>query len=479
MKRFSRAITILLCLIALTSCGGENEPIDVTVPTDTMSKEITDEKISDELPEKNYNGYDFVMYMRNDDNFIVDMYVEEADGDMMNDAIYERNSRISDRFGVNFVLFRGSDFVGLSAQDAILAGEDAYDIVVCHARTTSTFAINDYFLEWNTELPFINLDKPWWNQDARKNLSIANKLYTCAGDISYQNLGATDAMLFNKQLFKDMKIEGIYDTVREGKWTFDLFSKYVSDSSADLNGDQTLEIGSDRFGYVTSQWIGPIQVLYSGGQRICTKDKNDEIVLSLNNERTVEIFEKFFALADAGDVHIVTDSNYEVNTMAFVENRALFYDQNIKDLNTLRDMKADFGIIPWPKFDETIDKYYSNVDAGCNLIGVPKTASDPERTSIIVEALCADGYYNVLPAYYEVVLQTKFTRDDDSVQMLDLIRDGRVFDVGYYTDYSYQINSIGRFLALEADHNFSSFYAKYESGAKAKLNEINEAYRNR
>ena len=84
-------------------------------------------------------------------------------------------------------------------------------------------------------------------------------------------------------------------------------------------------------------------------------------------------------------------------------------------------MKADFGIIPWPKFDESYDRYHSNVDAGCNMIGVPKTASDPERTSIIIEALCVDGHYNVLP----------------------------------------------------------TFYAKYENTANAKLDEINSTYRDR
>lgn len=484
MKNNIRLLALILSLLALSSCGsGSNTPTVTDAQGDTTQDETTEERISDNLPEKNYGGYEFTMFIRDDDVLASDMYVDEADGDIMNDAIYARNSRISERFGVNFTVFRrAGDVDGGFAKNTILAGEDAYDIVVCHARTISSFAHNDYLLEWNTELPYIDLDKPWWNQDARENLSVAGKLYTCAGDISYQNLGAADAMLFNKQLFEDMKINDIYDTVRSGKWTFDLFSKYVLDGSADLDGDQQINIAADRLGYVTSQWVGPIQVLYSGGQRICTKDENDELVLSLNTERTVEIFDKFFALADSGSVNIVIDGNNSVNTKAFVENRALFLDQNIKYLNNLRDMQADFGIIPWPKFDETYDKYYSNVDAGCNMIGVPKTATDPERTSIILEALCADGHYNVIPTYYEVALQTKYTRDDDSVQMLDLIRDGRVFDAGYFysnNDFSYEINSIGRFLANEADHNFSSFYAKYEKTAKELLVKINEIYRNR
>lgn len=95
-------------------------------------------------------------------------------------------------------------------------------------------------------------------------------------------------------------------------------------------------------------------------------------------------------------------------------------------------MDEDFGIIPWPKYDETIDNYYANVDAGCNLFIVPVTNPDPEKASVILEALAYESYLTVIPTYYDVVLTTKFTRDAESVEMLDIIRAGRVFDIGYY-----------------------------------------------
>ena len=158
----------------------------------------------------------------------------------------------------------------------------------------------------------------------------------------------------------------------------------------------------------------------------------------------------------------------------------MFLDGNIKTLDRMRDMKSDFGIIPWPKFDESDEKYYTNVDAGCNLIGVPVSVSDPDRVSVILEALCAEGGKSVMPQYYEVALQTKYSRDDESVQMLDIIRDGRVFDIGYFYNNNIipmAINSIGWQLTKSENHNFSSVYAENETVALIKIAEINKAYR--
>jgi len=140
-------------------------------------------------------------------------------------------------------------------------------------------------------------------------------------------------------------------------------------------------------------------------------------------------------------------------------------------------MDEDFGIIPWPKYDETIDNYYANVDAGCNLYIVPITNPDPEKTSVIIEALAYESYLTVLPTYYDVVLTTKFTRDAESEDMLDIIRAGRVFDIGYYFfDNSNDLNSVGWYLTKTPDRSFASVYAKYEKLVLKQYEKVNEKF---
>lgn len=479
-KEKTKFFTLILTALLLTSCGSTAQTPDVTGTTDGGSDTVSSapDETDSPLPERDYGGYEFRMFIRGDDAFIPDMWAEDLDGETMNDAIFERNRRVSETYGVNFRMFSVSgDDEGKEAMNTIMAGDDSYDILVCHARRLSQYSHNDLLLEWNENLPYIDLDGEWWNQDARDNLSIAGKLYTCAGDISYMNLGAADCMFYNKRILADIGAADIYDTVRDGGWTLDVFSELVKKGATDLNGDAKISEEDDRLGYVTTEWIGPIQVLYSGGQRIWKKDDAGKVYLSLNTERTVDIFDKFFKMTDSDSAYIIPDWRSERLVEFFTTGRSLFVDMNVKNVALFRGMNDDFGILPWPKFDAAEEKYRANVDAGCNMVAVPVTNPDPERTSIIIEALCRDGSKNVMPLYYETVLQSKYTRDDDSVQMLDIIRDGRVFDLGYYYwDVMSLFNSTGRDLSLDADHNFPRYYAEKESMAKAKIDEVNEHF---
>ena len=52
----------------------------------------------------------------------------------------------------------------------------------------------------------MNLDKPWWNQEAKTELTIEGKLFGMIGQLSYQNLGLTFGMFFNKDLFDNYGI---------------------------------------------------------------------------------------------------------------------------------------------------------------------------------------------------------------------------------------------------------------------------------
>ena len=484
LKRVSALILISALILTAAACGTSTEdklPAAEPEVTDavTESAETTEKRPEAELPDVDYDGYTFTLYIRNRDDFIPDMYSESLNGDLMNDAIFNRNATVADRFNIAFEMVRASDIYGGGAEKAILAGEDAYDLLICHARRCFYYAQSAMALDWN-ELKWVNLDQPWWYDDAREAFSFYNKLYAMIGDISYLNLGASDAMLFNKALASDYGFENLYDTVQKGEWTFDRFASYARSAIRDLNGDGVYDLDNDQMGYLTGWWIGPIQILYSADERVCGRDSEGNMILTLNTERTVRAFEKFFALTDSDGMLILqNDDNTDIHN-TFMAGRAMFMDVNIKFIVRFREMAQDFGILPWPKLDETVDAYYANVDAGCNSFAVPVVASDPERTSAVLEALSYEGYKSVLPVYYDVVLTTKFTRDEDSAAMLDIVRAGRVFDIGYFYNNTYfksPFNSVGYNLFKLADHSFASFYAQNESATLAAIEEINSYYR--
>ena len=232
-------------LAGLASCGDaatDKQDTSASGDVTTAPEETTDPRysIKEELPAKDYNGYSVRILMRDSTSpdWIGDMFSEEETGEVIGDAIYYRNQSVSERFGVNFELIRSSnnnyETDGISS---ILAGEDAYDIIVPHARAAFVYAAQSLCLDWNNDLPYVDLDKPWWDQDARKSFEINGKLFTMVGDISYQALAQTDCMLFNKNLFDKYSEEYLYQKVLDNKWTFDEFSRLTKVCSDDLNGD--------------------------------------------------------------------------------------------------------------------------------------------------------------------------------------------------------------------------------------------------
>ena len=231
----------------------------------------------------------------------------------------------------------------------------------------------------------------------------------------------------------------------------------------------------DQFGFITTQWNAPINVLYAGNQKIYEKNEDDILELTLYSNKTVSIFDEFFSLMnnEACFLHITEGNiNYSGESL-FPAGRAMIAAGNLGSARGYRNMDDDFGILPFPKFDED-DVYATAINGVAPLIVIPITVSDVNRTGAIIEALAAHGSKYVLPAFYDVSLKNKHARDDESKEMMDIIKDSIVYDIGYVAGGTFQ--SAGRDLAISSNHDFASYYAAGESQAKIKLAEFNRDY---
>jgi hypothetical protein len=61
---------------------------------------------------------------------------------------------------------------------------------------------------------------------------------------------------------------------------------------------------------------------------------------------------------------------------------------------------------------------------------IPATAHNSEKIGAVMEALASESFRSVVPAFYEVALQTQYARDEESAEMMDIIREGISFDFG-------------------------------------------------
>ena len=127
---------------------------------------------------------------------------------------------------------------------------------------------------------------------------------------------------------------------------------------------------------------------------------------------------------------MITDQHADVK-VTFREGRALFYATPMTNVVGFRDMEDDFGILPYPKLDAEQENYYSTAMDNFSFLLMPVDVKNVENAGLITEALAAESYRTVIPAFYDTVLKTKVSRDDDSAEMLDIVRDNLIFNLGY------------------------------------------------
>ncbi len=486
MKKISIALLLAGLLVAVIGCGDgsadtgtESKAADTAVDSASMEEtEPSDPRqaVADDLPEKDYDGKPFRILLR--ETYEYEFDVKETDGDTINDAVFKRNTEVADRFNTSYECTAQSaewnqGLFNNMISNTVLAGDNAYDLVagfMCDITPTITKGI---YLNWY-DVPNINLEKPWWSSLMVEEFTINDRIYMITGDIALSYWKNMQGVAFNKSIAASLDLEDLYAVVREGRWTFDYMANICRDVSKDLNGDGAWD-EKDMYGY-TSNWSNEIDALKEAFDILITKKDKDGIPqFNVAGERTIEVLEGLAPFYADHLGYAPQDESYA--RIMFQEERALFTALKFHYVETLRSMETDFGILPFPKWNEAQTRYYTTVCDNASVMLTPITIDDPEFVGIITEALAAEGYKTLVPAYYDVVLKTKGSRDDDSAEMLDLIRDNLIIDFGYI--HSTALDSVGHLFVNQVrtkTANIVSAFASKEKAAQKKLDAIVEFY---
>ena len=471
-----RAAVMLAALMAsssLMACGEADETTaDTTDAVQTGAAETVETgetELTDNLPEMDYEGYTFRFSTR-DPGWQHSLWLmEELTGDTMNDAIYNRNLAVAERFNITYdeVSYMEPD----EALKTLLAGEDAFDIVSTRTPTLLELAEQGLLFQAD-DLPYVDLTKPWWNQSLNECLTIAGTNYLFAGAYNVTAYDNTHMLVFNKDMLTRFSLENPYTLVNEGDWTMDAFAEMISSVTVDVDGNGTMD-ENDSYGFL-SQPKHVLPGLWIGADILTiTKDENDIPRFSLpSDQKFADVFEAAYAMTwDSGAWYVneyIRNDDMTLITM-FAEEHGLFMDATGYFIASLRDMDADFGIIPYPKYNEEQNTYYSRIE-GVNPSGVPVTAADVERTSVILEAMAFESLGTVLPAYYEVSLKTKMVRDEESSAMLDIIFENHVLDLGDGVWFDLLRDGLFRDMFTTNNRNLASSLASVENSVIEKLN---------
>jgi hypothetical protein len=278
-------------------------------------------------------------------------------------------------------------------------------------------------------------------------------------------------------MIADYEIENPYELVRSGKWTIDKLNEICKVVYKDVDGDGKPSEKSDIFGYATDTTNFVDGFFGAFDCPVIKKDADCLPYHAQNIQKMADIDDTLYAflwenpgvyanpVSDPGPVNLYR--------YIFEEDRAMFLPELLGNAQALRSMDTDFGIIPYPKWDESQQNYLTTSVAYFSMFCVPTTASNLEMTGILTEALCAESYKKVIPAFYEIALKSKYSRDDESAEMIDIIRSGLTFDFGkiYVTELAYSMNIL-RELMSSKKNNFTSAFEKSERAYNNALTKL-------
>ena len=500
-KRIILIILLLTVLAAVAaSCKTEGGSADDTVSLtendgqggESSPDDLTDkpERIPSDLPDADFGGKLFkVLGCINSTydqftNFEID--AESVNGERVNDAVYNRNRALEEKYNVVIAQDLLDDPQG-TLQKLVKAGDDNYSLAFLWTQNGAigNVAMTGAFYNLNS-MKYLDFEKPWWNKEINGALSVNNKLYFTTSDFAMQEKARTFILAFNKTMAQDYNLGNLYDLVYEGKWTVDKMLEFTKDVAIDLDGDGKMT-DADQWALGMSNYDSFANFYVGCDNYIVTKDNGDNPVLSVNNDHTMASIDKILRLANDKTMayycpefqgKVSYDYWYTMLYM-FYEERLLFCEtlvHTLKDITQASDV--NFGVLPFPKYDESQKSYISTPDAWwASLFGIPAIVQDADFASFMLEALSAASKYDVLPEYIEVSVKTKYTVDEDSVKMLETIFDGARYDLGRI----YNWGSIGSLfidtIPRAGANNFSSQYEKIQGKVESAMQKTVDTFK--
>ena len=452
MKRTGKTAALFLSVLLLAGCSessvetspGETSAVVSSPETEDASAQTAEEEtpmdslearqhVEDGLAEHDFGGETFRMLYQ--ERYAEFQYAEELTGDTLPDAVYNRNVRVEDRFNVK--LGHETDAEEAMAQrimNSTLAGDDECDLFMGHSIYTGRYAVKGIFRNWY-DLG-VDFTKPWFPQYAIEHLTLNGRMFMTVSDVCLSLASNSYCYYFNKNGTGSAGFEDPYTVVKEGRWTIDYLMNKIASYYMDADGDGS--VGSDDvFGFAGEKSNSTVAYLYSFEVKVLDvkEDGSFDMVFG-NDERSVDAVDKLKKLLYASEGSYYLPSGELSNVEMFEAEKALFVTgvlhQSVTDFRDTCDF--DYGIIPYPKYEEAQENYYTVAGGSISCCAVPLTVTRDELVGTVFTALAAETWKTVLPQYYDVVLKYKGARDETSISMIDIVLNGRNIDFEFIYD---------------------------------------------
>lgn len=475
MKRLIYAALLVLILLStvLTSCTVDKPSGDTTDNGSKQTENSNTDKngfVLDNLPsDLNFEDktVNIVINTLNENLF----NAEEDSTASLDVAIYKRNLKLEERLKIklNYISMASGypDYtqfynkVGASIQ----AAEGSFDIIGTTGLYCSGMVMNNYSRDL-LENKYLDFDMPWWPNSLQTELKVDDRLYMATGSASLSSLREMSVMVINTDIATDLGLDNIYRTVEKGDWTLDKMSEFEKAAYQDLGNDEY------RYGYI-SNWTG--SSYYSAfcvgsGIKVTQIGEDGYPRMNLNSEKTSLVTEAIFNKITSNQ----GTKNHTTYGKEFENGKSLLMGTTLRFfMASVSDVSFDYGIIPIPKYNSEQESYYTYGGEQYEMFSIPVDCVNFDLSGAVLEAMASENYRSVAPVLYEEVLKVRYSRDNETAKMLDLIRDNLCYDFGIMFTSSFSSGPL--FRLRDACFNGSAWttvYAQYEGAWNVDMGKI-------
>ena len=449
------------------NAAGETVSADIASEDGTAEEAAAEEtEYAPDLPDVNYEGKEFrVLYRNNASSYNnTDVFSEGLNGEVVNDAVYNRNIELEETFKITLVPIESGNPTNDAKADQI-SNSQSYDVMLDQMTAAFPAALQGYAYNWN-DLTYVKTEDPWWDSNISRDLTVADKLFLMAGNLNCQPSFSSRFIYFNKGILENYGLENPYELVRNNQWTIAKMTEMVAAVSTDLDGDGKYT-ADDCLGMLTEH----TDFFLSGcGIQYTERDENGIPAVSFVNERTITALEavrkmltmenctQSYSQAAAGRdtsgyLHMWDFVRYEY----YATGHFLFVQNDTGAALQFADMDPGYGVLPNPKLDETQETYYHLVDNYACAWSLPANPRDLEMTDVLFT------YWNylsddVVDGYYEKTLKLKKFNAPDDAEMLDIIHSTTRYEISMICN----LGISGVISNAYSSGNLMSEYAKSE-----------------
>ena len=309
---------------------------------------------------------------------------------------------------------------------------------------------------------------------------MVGKLYYTVSDFLLSDKNRTYINVYNRELARQENLGYLEDLVTAGKWTLEEAKRLSTLVTKEVNGDNK-HTEEDAFGLVMDSYNAFVAFSYGGGLRLSSINKEGEVALNKVTTKTADIISKVIDLTcNTEQAMFCNDyNNWSIANEVFYAERALISTTfpSVFETSLKEKCEFEFGILPFPKYDENQTNYYTIPDSTNSvLFAIPVANQDLNFAGFCLEALSEASTETTLNAFYEVKCKLQDSYDLRCAQMLDLIFANVVYDVVLVGDFGGLASLLKSDLPSKKMNLYASMHKVRSSAAQVEIDKLINDY---